>query len=177
MYSVASLGVEYCTHSPGFVITACPAGTSSTPSLWRTSKRPLSTSVYSWNSGVCPGSFHPAGLRMCATLTRSSRLLTRPTYSSIVLGKFPAGLIRVGVEISVGKLDSPAGFVNVCSIVTLLVLFQRPSIFPRPGQPRSAAHIQELQGPRSMRAARRTGVSQPRRGLKCSSMKLIRRRK
>jgi hypothetical protein len=58
--------------------------------------------VNSSNSGVCPGSTQPDGLRMCAMLTASSRLLTRPMNSSINFGLLPAASIRVGLAISVG---------------------------------------------------------------------------
>src|ERR1044071_9761463 len=61
---------------------------------------PASTSVYSSNSGRCPGSSQPLGERMRAILTRLSPLLTRPTNSSISLGGVPAAVTRVGLEIS-----------------------------------------------------------------------------
>src|SRR5207247_2468738 len=51
---------------------------------------------YSSNSGVCPGSTQPDGLRMCATLTAAVFELTRPTYSSICFGRVPAARMRVG---------------------------------------------------------------------------------
>src|SRR5437773_11239633 len=57
---------------------------------------PFSTTVYSSNSGVCPGSTQPAGLRMCATLTAAVFELTRPTYSSICFGRVPAARMRAG---------------------------------------------------------------------------------
>jgi hypothetical protein len=40
---------------------------------------------------------------MWATLTLSVEELTLPTYSSISLGLLPAGAMRVGEQISVGK--------------------------------------------------------------------------
>jgi len=46
--------------------------TSIVPPLCVTRSMPWSTIVYSSNSGVCPGSSQPAGLRMCATLSASS---------------------------------------------------------------------------------------------------------
>src|SRR5258708_33648951 len=76
------------------------------PSLYVTRKRPLRTMVYSSNSGVCPGSTHPAGLRMWATLRRFSRLFRCPTYSSMSLGLFPAAGMRVGAAISVGIINN-----------------------------------------------------------------------
>ena len=54
------------------------------------------------NSGRCPGSAQPAGLRMCATLSRPSPVLARPTYSSISFGGSPAAATWVGSPISSG---------------------------------------------------------------------------
>src|SRR5450432_1871494 len=97
MYSAPpSSGVKYCTHSPPWTTTACPDATSISPPLCRTRNVPLSTTVYSSNSGVCPGSSHPCGLRMWATLTAEVFELTRPMYSSISLGLLPAAAMRVG---------------------------------------------------------------------------------
>src|SRR5207247_5398745 len=76
--------------------TACPARTSIVPPACVTRSIPLSTTVYSSNSGVCPGSTQPDGLRMCATLTAAVFELTRPTYSSICFGRVPAARMRVG---------------------------------------------------------------------------------
>src|SRR5207244_7194785 len=61
-----------------------------------TRSMPASTTVYSSNAGVCPGSTQPCGLRMCATLTVLVPELTRPMYSSIAFGRLPAATIRVG---------------------------------------------------------------------------------
>ncbi len=58
--------------------------------LCSTRNIPLSTMVNSSNSGVWPGSSHPCGLRMCATLVADVFELTRPTYSSMSLGLLPA---------------------------------------------------------------------------------------
>lgn len=58
--------------------------------------------MYSSNSGRWPGSTQPAGERMWAILTAVEPVLTRPTYSSISLGLLPAGVMRVGVEMSWG---------------------------------------------------------------------------
>ena len=58
------------------------------------------------NSGVWPGSTHPPGDRMWATLTASWPLFSRPTYSSMSLGLFPAASTRVGEEMSVGTPPS-----------------------------------------------------------------------
>jgi hypothetical protein len=44
----------------------------------------------------------PSGLRMCATLAAEVPLFTRPTYSSMIFGLFPAASIRVGCAIRVG---------------------------------------------------------------------------
>src|SRR5437764_9389400 len=46
----------------------CPACTSRVPSCCFTRTVPLSTIVNSSNWGRCPGSSHPTGLRICATL-------------------------------------------------------------------------------------------------------------
>src|ERR1035438_9365160 len=83
-------------------MTPCPAATSSCPDLWCTRTVPRKTTVYSSNSGVWPGSSQPSGLRMWATLMAAVEVLTRPTYSSISLGLFPAGVMRVGLGIRVG---------------------------------------------------------------------------
>src|SRR5688572_29621589 len=83
-------------------MTAWPARTSRLPPVWSTLSRPWKTIVYSSNSGVWPGSSQPPGLRMRATLSASWRELTRPMYSSITLGRFPAAATRVGFSISVG---------------------------------------------------------------------------
>src|SRR6185369_7151962 len=95
-------GVEYWIHSPGLVMTACPACTLRLPPLCRTRSTPSNTTVNSTNSGVCPGSTQPSGLRMCATLAAEVPLFTRPTYSSMIFGLFPAASIRVGCAIRVG---------------------------------------------------------------------------
>src|SRR5579862_4368420 len=63
---------------------------------------PRRTTVYSSKSGFCPGSTHPAGLRMWAILTASVFELTRPTYSSIAFGLLPAATMRVGFAMSSG---------------------------------------------------------------------------
>jgi len=105
MYSAPS-GVEYRTHSPLCAMTACPAWTSRVPSSCFTRTKPLSTIVNSSNSGLCPGSSHPSGLRICATLAFCVLLFTRPMYSSINFGFVPAALILVGCEIRVGIVAS-----------------------------------------------------------------------
>ena len=51
---------------------------------------PFSTTVISSNCGRCPGSFHPGGETMRATLTAEWPELTRPVYSSIRFGGVPA---------------------------------------------------------------------------------------
>ena len=75
------------------------------PALCVTTSLPFNTTVYSRNSGVCPGSCQPAGLRMWATLSRSSLVLRRPMYSSISLGRFPAACTRVGAAISLAQIS------------------------------------------------------------------------
>src|ERR1700688_4669194 len=83
-------------------MTAWPALASSVPPLVSTPSGPFSTNVNSSNSGVWPGSSHPCGLRMWATLTAEVFELTRPMYSSMSLGLLPAAWIRVGWGMSVG---------------------------------------------------------------------------
>src|SRR5579863_1018791 len=95
-------GVQYWIHSPACAMTAWPEVTSISPFLWRTRTVPLSTRVNSSNSGVCPGSSQPCGLRMWATLTPAVFELMRPMYSSISLGLVPAAEMRVGCDSSVG---------------------------------------------------------------------------
>ena len=51
---------------------------------------PRSTTVYSSNSGVWPGSTHPEGLTILAMLIPPAPVLTRPTNSSIRFGILPA---------------------------------------------------------------------------------------
>src|SRR5580692_3181073 len=70
--------------------------------LCRTRTVPLSTRVNSSNSGVCPGSSQPCGLRIWATLTPAVLELMRPMYSSMSLGLVPAAEMRVGCAIKVG---------------------------------------------------------------------------
>ena len=65
-----------------------------------TRNMPASTSVYSSNSGVCPGSIHPDGLRMRATLTDGVSVATRPMNSSMRFGLFPAAWITRGLSTS-----------------------------------------------------------------------------
>src|SRR5271169_2476648 len=88
-------------------MTACPACTSNSPYLWRTCSAPFNTMVNSSNSGVCPGSTQPCGLRKWATLTPVVAEFTRPMYSSMSLGLLPAACMRVGCEISVGGMSAP----------------------------------------------------------------------
>src|SRR5271154_2129100 len=83
-------------------MTACPAATSREPDLCSTRRVPLRTMVYSSKAGVWPGSSHPAGLRMWATLVEVVWELTRPMYSSMSLGLLPADWMRVGWGIRVG---------------------------------------------------------------------------
>ena len=100
MYSAPPVcGVLYCTHDPRGTITACPAATSISPSRDLTRSVPDRTIVYSSNSGVCPGSTHPWGLRIRATLTSEVPLATRPRNSSIRFGLFPAACTIFGPSI------------------------------------------------------------------------------
>jgi hypothetical protein len=54
------------------------------------------------DSGRCPGSAQPEGLRMCAMLRPSCPVLARPTYSSMSLGGWPAAATRLGCVMSSG---------------------------------------------------------------------------
>src|SRR5689334_3699857 len=101
MYSAPS-GVEYCTHSPACAITASPARTSRVASRVVTRSIPPSTTVYSSNAGVWPGSTQPGGLVMRAIDTAAVRDRTRPMYSSIRLGLLPAASMIVGPGMCVG---------------------------------------------------------------------------
>src|SRR5436309_11946966 len=83
-------------------MTACPACTSTNPSLCSTRNIPFSTTVNSSKLGVWPGSTHPPGLRMWATLAEDVFEFTRPMYSSMSFGLFPAAWMRVGWAMSVG---------------------------------------------------------------------------
>ena len=74
------------------------------PSLSVTRGAPVSTTVYSSNSGVWPGSTQPAGLRMRAMLTSAVCEFTLPKNSSIVFGLLPTALINVGFAMSLAKL-------------------------------------------------------------------------
>src|SRR5262245_36464580 len=104
-------GELYRTHAPPGAITACPAWTSSVPSRCSTRSIPRSTTVYSSNSGVCPGSTQPEGLCMWATLTAVVPELTRPTYSSMAFGLLPAATMRVafGMRMGVRVIGSLVG--------------------------------------------------------------------
>ena len=61
-------------------------------------------------AGVWPGSSHPAGLRMWATLADEVWELTLPMYSSMSLGLLPAAWMRVGCGINVGFRLPDFGF-------------------------------------------------------------------
>jgi hypothetical protein len=63
---------------------------------------PRSTTVISSKSGRWPGSSHPAGDVMRATLTLAWPELTRPAYSSILFGLVPAAATIVGAAMSFG---------------------------------------------------------------------------
>ena len=56
-----------------------------------------STTLYSSNSGVWPGSSHPPGLFILAMLTCAVCEFTSPTNSSMILGLLPAALMIVGL--------------------------------------------------------------------------------
>ena len=81
---------------------AWPSRTSIVPPSCSTRSMPRSTTVYSQNSGRCRGSVQPPGERMWAMLSAVVALLTRPTYSSISFGLFPAASIRVGRSMCFG---------------------------------------------------------------------------
>src|SRR4051794_35332749 len=83
-------------------MTASPAPTSMTPSRVVTRSEPRSTTVYSSNSGVCPGSTHPLGLFMRATLHAAVFELTRPMNSSMRFGLLPAASMTEGCLMCVG---------------------------------------------------------------------------
>src|SRR5947209_13290772 len=83
-------------------MTAWPERTSNDPPSYSTCSTPFNTTVNSSNSGLCPGSCQPPGLRICAMLTAEVPELTRPTYSSINFGLLPAAVTRLGWEISMG---------------------------------------------------------------------------
>src|SRR5205809_992354 len=83
-----------------------PASSSIWPPSDSTTRAPRSTIVNSSNSGRCPGSAQPEGLRMCAMLRPSWPVLARPTYSSISLGGWPAAATRLGCVISSGIVAS-----------------------------------------------------------------------
>jgi hypothetical protein len=63
-------------------------------------QRPPSTTVYSSNSGVWPGSAQPGGLFIRAMLTLAAPVATRPKNSSMSFGGFPAAGTTNGVETS-----------------------------------------------------------------------------
>ena len=89
-------------HSPAWAMTACPAWTSREPFLVLDSQQSLQHDGEFVELGVWPGSSHPWGLRMWATLAAEVLELTRPMYSSMSLGLLPAAVMRVGCGISVG---------------------------------------------------------------------------
>src|SRR3954454_8503034 len=76
------------------------------PSCEVTRSVPRRTTVYSSNSGVCPGSTQPGGLCMRATETAAVSLFTRPMYSSIRFGLFPAASMTFGELMCVGMRRS-----------------------------------------------------------------------
>ena len=78
-----------------------PGGTSTNPSLCSTRNIPFSTTVNSSNSesGRAP---HPPGTTHVGYAGGRVFELTRPMYSSISLGLFPAAWMRVGWAMSVG---------------------------------------------------------------------------
>ena len=91
-------------------MTASPARTSNVPAFVATRSVPRSTTVYSSNSGLCPGSTHPPGLRMRAMLTSAVPEFTRPTNSSINFGLFPAAATTVGLAMCTAM----AGLIVAC---------------------------------------------------------------
>src|SRR3954469_11708452 len=112
-------------------MTASPAPTSITPSCVVTRSEPRRTTVYSSNSGVCPGSTHPLGLFIRATLHAEVFELTRPMNSSIRFGLLPAASITDGCLMCVGipgvyLLRDPT--LDDAQHVSGLRLGQRPSL-------------------------------------------------
>src|SRR6185295_19510784 len=87
-------------------MTASPARTSTAPFAVDTRSIPWITSVYSSNSGVCPGSIHPPGLFMRATLSFDVFEFTRPTNSSMIFGLLPAAATTVGFAMCVTTCES-----------------------------------------------------------------------
>src|SRR4051794_2824064 len=85
------------------------------PSCDVTRSVPRSTTVYSSNSGACPGSTQPGGLCMRATETAAVSLFTRPMYSSIRFGLFPAASMTFGELMCVGMRRSLLLGRRVCS--------------------------------------------------------------
>src|SRR5215472_11501681 len=79
---------------------AWPAPTRCTPSRVSTCNSPRKTTVYSSNSGVCPGSLQADGLVILAILMPEVLVFTRPTNSSIIFGGLPAAGIVVAFEIN-----------------------------------------------------------------------------
>ena len=58
--------------------------------------------MYSSNSGAWPGSTQPGGLVIRAMLTAAVAVFTRPTNSSMRLGRLPAEGMTVGAGINLG---------------------------------------------------------------------------
>jgi hypothetical protein len=63
---------------------------------------PRSTTVISSNSGRWPGSCHPDGEVIRATLTSACPELTRPANSSMRFGLVPAAATTAGADIKRG---------------------------------------------------------------------------
>lgn len=70
------------------------------PSSLSTVSRPDNTTVYSSNSGRCPGSDHPVGLSITAIDAASLDVETRPTNSAMVLGGVPGEGTTTGLSMS-----------------------------------------------------------------------------
>src|SRR5579864_529213 len=126
-------GELYLTHSPGFVTTAWPALTSSTPPSCSTRIIPLSTTVISSNSGRWPGSRQPAGDTIRATLRFKWPEFTRPAYSSIRFGGVPAALITEGAAMTVG-MGNPET-ITLLLRAESLEYHRRNSVLVRPPRP------------------------------------------
>src|SRR5260370_14337388 len=89
--------------------TPCPAWTSRTPLSCCTRSVPFNTTVISSNSGRWPGSSHPLGEIIRATLTRSWPELTCPANSWICFGLVPTQAMTVGFSINLGMRVSLEG--------------------------------------------------------------------
>ena len=72
--------------------------------------------MYSSNSGVCPGSIYPDGLRMRAMLTDFVCVATRPMNSSIRFGLLPAASMIRGLSTSFAMVHSDFNDSTACGL-------------------------------------------------------------